>query len=144
MTGARVVRAAGALVEAAPLPRAALYEIVRVGQRRLLGEVIRVQGEIATVQVFEDTTGLALGEPVVATGAPLQAELGPGLLGSVLDGTGRPLSRLAEQEGQLPLHWHRRTDPRPVAPVGFDPLRSRRRTCSSQATNSARWRRTRA
>ena len=101
MTGARVVRAAGALVEAAPLPRAALYEIVRVGHRRLLGEVIRVRGETATVQVFEDTTGLALEEPVVATGAPLQAELGPGLLGSVLDGTGRPLSRLADREGNF-------------------------------------------
>ncbi|HMU62254.1 MAG TPA: V-type ATP synthase subunit A [Gemmatimonadales bacterium] len=101
MTGARVVRAAGALVEVAPLPRAALYEIVRVGQRRLLGEVIRVRGETATVQVFEDTTGLALEEPVEATGAPLQAELGPGLLGSVLDGTGRPLSRLADREGNF-------------------------------------------
>ena len=86
MTGARVVRAAGALVEASPLPQAALYEIVRVGRRRLLGEVIRIQGEVATVQVFEDTAGLALEEPVESTGAPLQAELGPGLLGSVLDG----------------------------------------------------------
>ena len=101
MTGARVVRAAGALVEAAPLPGAALYEIVRVGHRRLLGEVIRVQGDVATVQVFEDTTGLALEEPVEATGAPLMAELGPGLLGSVVDGTGRPLSRLAAAEGNF-------------------------------------------
>jgi len=101
VTGARVVRAAGALVEASPLPQAALYEIVRVGRRRLLGEVIRIQGEVATVQVFEDTAGLALEEPVESTGAPLQAELGPGLLGSVLDGTGRPLSRLAEQEGNF-------------------------------------------
>jgi V/A-type H+-transporting ATPase subunit A len=101
VTGARVIRAAGALVETAPLPQAALYEIVRVGHRRLLGEVIRIQGETATVQVFEDTAGLALEEPVHATGAPLQAELGPGLLGSVLDGTGRPLSRLAEQEGNF-------------------------------------------
>jgi V/A-type H+-transporting ATPase subunit A len=101
VTGARVIRAAGALVEAAPLPDAALYEIVRVGHRRLLGEVIRVRGDTATVQVFEDTAGLALEEPVEATGAPLQAELGPGLLGSVLDGTGRPLSRLAAQEGNF-------------------------------------------
>jgi V/A-type H+-transporting ATPase subunit A len=96
-----VVRAAGALVEAAPLPAAALNEIVRVGHRRLLGEVIRVRGVTATVQVFEDTIGLALEEPVEATGAPLMAELGPGLLGSVLDGTGRPLSRLAAEEGNF-------------------------------------------
>jgi len=98
---ARVVRAAGALVEAAPLPHAALYEIVRVGPRRLLGEVIRVQGDTATVQVFEDTSGLALEAPVEGTGSPLLAELGPGLLGAVLDGTGRPLARLAEAEGNF-------------------------------------------
>jgi len=101
VTGARVIRAAGALVEVAPMPGAALYEIVRVGSRRLLGEVIRVSGDVATVQVFEDTAGLALEEPVEATGAALLAELGPGLLGSVLDGTGRPLHRLAAREGNF-------------------------------------------
>lgn len=95
----RIVRAAGALVEAAPLRSAALFEIARVGPRALLGEVIRVEGDLATIQVFEDTAGLALEDPVVATGAPLLAELGPGLLGSVMDGTGRPLERLAELEG---------------------------------------------
>jgi V/A-type H+-transporting ATPase subunit A len=96
---ARVVRAAGALVEAAPLPTVALFEVVRVGPNQLLGEVIRIEGDLATIQVFEDTTGLALEDPVVRGGAPLQAELGPGLLGSVLDGIGRPLERLAAQEG---------------------------------------------
>jgi V/A-type H+-transporting ATPase subunit A len=96
---ARVVRAAGALVEAAPLPTVALFEVVRVGPNQLLGEVIRIDGDVATIQVFEDTTGLALEDPVVRGGAPLRAELGPGLLGSVLDGIGRPLERLAAQEG---------------------------------------------
>lgn len=95
----RIIRATGALVEAAPLSRIGLFEIVRVGSRGLLGEVIRVEGEVATIQVFEDTTGLALEDPVHATGAPLLAELGPGLLGSVLDGTGRPLEELARTEG---------------------------------------------
>lgn len=99
MTTARVIRAAGALVEAAPLRAAGLFEIVRVGPRGLLGEVIRLDGDVATIQVFEDTGGLALEDPVVPTGAPLLAELGPGLLGSVLDGTGRPLERLAAAEG---------------------------------------------
>ena len=99
MTGARVIRATGALVEAAPLPGASLFEIVRVGPRGLLGEVIQVHGDVATIQVFEDTGGLALEDPVVPTGAPLLAELGPGLLGSVLDGIGRPLERLAAAEG---------------------------------------------
>jgi V/A-type H+-transporting ATPase subunit A len=99
MSGGRVVRAQGALVEAAPLRAVALYEMVRVGHRGLLGEVIRLDGDVATIQVFEDTIGLALDEPVSPTGASLEAELGPGLLGSVLDGTGRPLDRLAELEG---------------------------------------------
>jgi V/A-type H+-transporting ATPase subunit A len=95
------VRLHGALAEAAPLPSAALYELVRVGERGLLAEVIRVRGERATLQVYEETAGLRLGEPVRPTGAPLVAELGPGLLGSVLDGVGRPLARLAASSGDF-------------------------------------------
>lgn len=97
----RIVRVSGALAEAAPLPGVALYELVRVGSRGLLGEVIRVSGERATIQVYEDTTGLQLGEPVVPTGQSLTIHLGPGLLGAVLDGVGRPLASLAEQAGDF-------------------------------------------
>lgn len=100
MTTARITRVAGALVEAAPL-RAALYELAWVGERRLLGEVVRVAGEVATIQVYEDTTGLALDEPVEGAGSALTAELGPGLLGAVLDGVGRPLERLARASGDF-------------------------------------------
>jgi V/A-type H+-transporting ATPase subunit A len=99
MSDSRIIRAAGALVEAAPLRDASLYEIVRVGPRGLLGEVIRIDGDVATIQVFEDTGGLALEDPVTSLGTPLLAELGPGLLGAVLDGTGRPLERIALAEG---------------------------------------------
>jgi V/A-type H+-transporting ATPase subunit A len=81
------------------MPGVALYELARVGHRRLLGEVIRVRGDTATLQVYEETTGLELGEPVEPTGSGLTVELGPGLLGAILDGTGRPLGRLAEQTG---------------------------------------------
>jgi V/A-type H+-transporting ATPase subunit A len=95
----RVISAAGAVAEVAPLPAVALHEVVRVGPRGLLGEVIRIRGDVATVQVFEDTVGLALEDEVVPTGAPLTAELGPGLLGAVLDGIGRPLRLLAERQG---------------------------------------------
>ena len=101
MSVARVSRAAGALVEARPLRDVALYELAYVGDRALLAEVIRVEGERATLQVFEDTNGLALGEPVTATGAPLEALLGPGLLGSLLDGIGRPLDRMAASAGDF-------------------------------------------
>ncbi|HEX7024440.1 MAG TPA: V-type ATP synthase subunit A [Gemmatimonadales bacterium] len=95
----RVIRVAGALVEAAPLPGAGLFEIVRVGPQGLLGEIIRIDRDVATIQVFEDTGRLALEDQVSATGAPLLAELGPGLLGAVLDGTGRPLAQLAAAGG---------------------------------------------
>jgi V/A-type H+-transporting ATPase subunit A len=96
-----LVRLSGALAEARPMPGAALYELARVGHRRLLGEVIRVQGDTATLQIYEETTGLELGEPVEPTGSGLTVELGPGLLGAILDGTGRPLGRLAEQTGDF-------------------------------------------
>jgi V/A-type H+/Na+-transporting ATPase subunit A len=126
VTAARVIRAAGALVEAAPLREAALNEIVRVGPRALLGEVIRLEGDVATIQVFEDTSGLALEAEVRGTGAPLTAELGPGLLGSVLDGTGRPLELLARREGNFigagtmvpTLDRERRWDFEPVVAPG--------------------------
>jgi V/A-type H+-transporting ATPase subunit A len=95
-----ITRVAGSLVEAAPL-RAALYELAAVGDRRMLGEIIRQRGEVATLQVYEDTTGLSTGEPVEALGVTLSAQLGPGLLGAVLDGVGRPLARIAELTGDF-------------------------------------------
>ena len=98
---ATLTRITGTLAEARPLRDAALYELVRVGTRGLLGEIIRFTGDTATLQIYEDTTGLAIGAPVVTTGASLTAELGPGLLGAVLDGVGRPLARLAESTGDF-------------------------------------------
>ena len=101
MSGARLVRISGSLVEAVPLEQAALYELVRVGERGLLGEVIRVAGDRGTIQVYEDTNGLRLGEPVAPTGRALTAHLGPGLLGAVLDGVGRPLGAVAAAVGDF-------------------------------------------
>jgi V/A-type H+-transporting ATPase subunit A len=100
MNAARIVRVAGALVEARPM-EGALYELAYVGTRRLLGEIVRQVGDTATIQVYEETNGLALGEPVDTAGTSLTAHLGPGLLGAVLDGTGRPLARLAEAGGDF-------------------------------------------
>lgn len=101
MSEARIVRITGALVIARPLGDVSLYELVRVGDARLLGEVIRIERDTATVQVYEETTGLRLGEPVEATGQALTITLGPGLLGAVLDGIGRPLDRVAQRSGHL-------------------------------------------
>ncbi|MFN8583219.1 MAG: V-type ATP synthase subunit A [Gemmatimonadaceae bacterium] len=101
MTGGRITRISGALVEAQPCRGAFLYELARVGDRGMLGEVIRIDGDRATLQVYEDTTGLGLGEGVQLNQTTLVAQLGPGLLGSILDGTGRPLDRLATLSGDF-------------------------------------------
>ncbi|MGD8605807.1 MAG: V-type ATP synthase subunit A [Myxococcales bacterium] len=98
---ARITRIAGAIAEAQPLGHAALYELVEVGDKRLLGEVIRLRDDVATIQVFEETSGLALEEPVRRTGSSLMTRLGPGLLGSILDGIGRPLQGLADASGDF-------------------------------------------
>lgn len=73
-----------------------MFEVAHVGSEKLIGEVIRIQGQDIFIQVYEDTSGLCAGEPVVFTGSLLKVQLGPGLLGSVLDGIGRPLVRLGE------------------------------------------------
>lgn len=101
MSDPRILRLSGALAEAGPMRDARLYELVRVGHRGLLGEVIRLSGERGTIQVYEDTTGIEVGEPIVLTGEALTVHLGPGLLGAVLDGVGRPLDRLAETAGDV-------------------------------------------
>jgi V/A-type H+-transporting ATPase subunit A len=91
----RIHGVAGPVVVAKGLPAARLYNVVEVGAARLAGEVIRLDGPDAVIQVYEDTSGLAAGEPVIDTREPLQVELGPGLLGSIFDGTQRPLTVLA-------------------------------------------------
>ena len=91
----RVVAAAGPVIRATGLPAISLGDVVRVGPARLLGEVIHLDRDEVTLQVYEETAGIAVGDPVEATGGPLAAWLGPGLLGSILDGLQRPLDRLA-------------------------------------------------
>jgi|GEM_PF-265 len=92
---AAVVAASGPVVRARIPGSAAIGEVVRVGPRRLLAEVIHVDGEIGTLQVYEETGGLRVGDPVRRTGAPLVAWLGPGMLGRVFDGLQRPLDAYA-------------------------------------------------
>ena len=122
----RVTKVSGPVVGATDLPHTRLLDVVRVGTDRLLGEVIKVDGDLVVMQVFEDTTGLRVGEPVEATGEPLYAELGPGLLGGILDGTQRRLQDLARDgdvyiaRGADPprLDRDRRWDFRPAVGVG--------------------------
>ncbi|KAF8636543.1 hypothetical protein AX17_003355 [Amanita inopinata Kibby_2008] len=75
---------------------AAMYELVRVGHDELVGEVIRIEGDKATIQVYEETSGVTVGDPVLRTGKPLSVELGPGLMGNIVDGIQRPLRSIQE------------------------------------------------
>jgi V/A-type H+-transporting ATPase subunit A len=95
----RVTRVAGPVVAATGLEGVRLYDVVRVGPERLVGEVIRLDRETAVIQVYEDTSGLRVGAQVQGTGEPLSVELGPGLLGTIFDGVQRPLPVLAAGNG---------------------------------------------
>ncbi|MBN1146160.1 MAG: V-type ATP synthase subunit A [Anaerolineales bacterium] len=97
----KVIRVAGPVVGVVGLREVRLFDVVQVGEMGLVGEVIRLSGNQITVQVYEDTSGIRIGEPVFSTGLPLVAHLGPGLLGSVYDGLQRPLKMLADLTGDF-------------------------------------------
>ncbi|KAF6727332.1 V-type proton ATPase catalytic subunit A [Oryzias melastigma] len=75
----------GPVVTATAMAGAAMYELVRVGHSELVGEIIRLEGDMATIQVYEETSGVSVGDPVLRTGKPLSVELGPGIMGSIFD-----------------------------------------------------------
>ncbi|XP_041577038.2 V-type proton ATPase catalytic subunit A isoform X1 [Taeniopygia guttata] len=91
----------GPVVTATRMAGAAMYELVRVGHAELVGEIIRLEGDMATLQVYEETSGLQVGDPVRRTGTPLAVELGPGILGSIFDGIQRPLRDIAAATGSI-------------------------------------------
>ncbi|XP_031562492.1 V-type proton ATPase catalytic subunit A-like [Actinia tenebrosa] len=86
----------GPVVIAENMSGAAMYELVRVGYSELVGEIIRLEGDMATIQVYEETSGVTVGDPVLRTGKPLSVELGPGIMGSIFDGIQRPLKDISE------------------------------------------------
>ena len=96
-----VVKVSGPLVVARGLPGACMYEMVRVGEARLFGEVIEIRGENLSIQVYEETEGIGPGQPVFRTGEPLSVELGPGLIRSIYDGVQRPLDTLYRDFGNF-------------------------------------------
>jgi len=91
----------GPVVTASGMQGTAMYELCRVGDQELTGEVIRIEGEFATIQVYEETAGLKQGDKVVRLGMPLSVELGPGLLGQMFDGVLRPLDQIKEVSGGI-------------------------------------------
>lgn len=96
-----VYSVAGPVVVAEKMTGAAMYELVRVGHAELVGEVIRIDADKATIQVYEETAGLTVGDPVLKTGKPLSAELGPGLMSNIFDGIQRPLQAIQELAGSI-------------------------------------------
>jgi len=91
-----VFSVSGPVVTAEKMRGAAMYELVRVGHDELVGEIIKLEGDTATLQVYEETSGLTVGDPVLRTGKPLSVELGPGILSNIFDGIQRPLTAIAE------------------------------------------------
>ncbi|MCP4399572.1 MAG: V-type ATP synthase subunit A [bacterium] len=99
MKAGKIVKVSGPLVVADGMQGVEMYEVVRVGEEKLIGEVIELRGKTASIQVYEVTEGLGPGDPVYPTGSPLVVELGPGLLGSIYDGIQRPLDVIQQQLG---------------------------------------------
>ena len=94
-----IKKVAGPLVIAEGMRDANMFDVVRVSEQRLIGEIIEIHGDKASVQVYEETSGLGPGEPVESTGVPMSVELGPGLIGSIYDGIQRPLDAIMEVTG---------------------------------------------
>ncbi|MCQ2430579.1 MAG: V-type ATP synthase subunit A [Clostridia bacterium] len=99
MVEGKILKVSGPLVIAEGMRNANMFDVVRVGQNRLIGEIIEMHGDKASIEVYEETAGLGRGDKVVSTGAPLSVELGPGLLKSIYDGIQRPLSAMCEKYG---------------------------------------------
>ncbi len=97
----RIVKVAGPVVAAEGMTGSRMYDVVRVGELKLIGEIVELESDLASIQVYEETTGIGPGEPVVDTEAPLSVELGPGLIESIYDGIQRPLNLLVKSEGEF-------------------------------------------
>ncbi|HEU6446941.1 MAG TPA: V-type ATP synthase subunit A [Verrucomicrobiae bacterium] len=123
-----VIRISGPTVTASGMDGAQMYEVVRVGELGLVGEVVRLIGDRATIQVYEDTTMLKPGAPVIRTGAPLSVWLGPGLIGNIYDGIQRPLPGIQKHssawirrgEKVEPLDPQKKWSFKPIVKIGDD------------------------
>ncbi|ETS79605.1 V-type proton ATPase catalytic subunit A [Pestalotiopsis fici W106-1] len=109
----KIFSISGPVVIAEDMVGVAMYELVKVGHDQLVGEVIRISGDQCTIQVYEETAGVTVGDPVLRTGKPLSVELGPGLLHNIYDGIQRPLEKISEQSQSIYI-------PRGVAAPALD------------------------
>lgn len=92
----KIIKVSGPLVVAENMAGAKMYELVKIGWSKLVGEVIKLERDTASIQCYEDTSGLTVGDPVLKTGSPLAVQLGPGLLGQIFDGIQRPLKTISD------------------------------------------------
>ena len=121
-----ITKVAGPLVIADGMRDANMFDVVRVSEQRLIGEIIEMHGDKASIQVYEETSGLGPGEKVESTGAPLSVELGPGLIGAIYDGIQRPLNEIMKVAGTnlkrgvevSPLNHEKKWTFKPTAKVG--------------------------
>jgi len=97
----KIIKVSGPLVVATGIKDAKMYDIVRVSEKKLIGEIIEIRGDKIYIQVYEDTSGIGVNEPVYTTGAPLSVELGPGLITSIYDGIQRPLDKIKDETGDF-------------------------------------------
>ena len=116
MIEGKITRISGPIVFAEGLDGCGLYDVVDVGEKKLIGEIIRQNKGKATVQVYEDDTGMCVGEKIVCQQRPLSLRLGPGLVGTIYDGIQRPLKTMAENSGAFLLPGER-TEPLDVSKV---------------------------
>ena len=101
MNKGKITKVSGPLIEAEGLSDANIYDVVEVSKDKLIGEIIEMRGDVASIQVYEETTGIGPGDEVVSTGHPLSVELGPGMLERMYDGIQRPLEKLEDLAGEF-------------------------------------------
>ena len=97
----RVYSISGPVVVAENMSGAAMYELVRVGYDKLVGEIIKLEADRATIQCYEETSGVTLGDPIMCTGKPLSVELGPGIMEGIFDGIQRPLNVISKMTNSI-------------------------------------------
>ncbi len=107
MIEGKITRISGPIVYAQGLDSCGLYDVVEVGEAKLIGEIIRLKEGVATIQIYEDNTGMAIGEKVVSSARPLSVRLGPGMVGTIYDGIQRPLKAMYEEMGAFLLPGQR-------------------------------------
>ena len=99
MKNGKIVKVSGPLIVAEGMGHVKMFDVVRVSDEGLVGEILELRGDRASIQVYEETTGLGVGDPVASTGMPLSVELAPGIMGSIFDGIGRPLDAIYDKVG---------------------------------------------